>query len=156
MDGKRALAAHAEDRVEGVGARAQMRDRAQELEGVLLLLKRVFGGGNALHFYRVRLQLKGLLGVGRQHQRAAHDERRADVLLGDLGVVCELVGLENDLQVFEAAAVVQLDEAEGVAGADGACPAADGDRFAVVVFFGEINAFDLCPLHFEILTVYYR
>ena len=156
MDGKRALAAHAEDRVEGVGARAQMRDRAQELEGVLLLLKRVFGGGNALDLDGSRLQLKGLLGVGSQHQRAVHNERRADILLGDLGVVFELVGFKDDLQVPRAAAVVQLDEAEGVAGADGACPAADGDRFAVVVFFGEINAFDLCPLHFEILTVYYR
>ena len=125
--------AHAEGRVEKVRARAEMLDGAQELDAVALLLQGIVRRGRPLDRDLGRLELKRLLGLGREHDLADDDERRADVLGGDLLIVGENVRVHNDLQVAEAGAVVELDEAEGLEVADGLGPAADGHSHAAVM-----------------------
>ncbi len=125
-------AAHAEDRGEQVGAGAQVLDRAQEFHAVALLLQRIVGRGDALHRDLVRLELKGLLGLRGQHQRAAHDQGGAHVLPGDLIVIVQAGPLKYDLQRLEVAAVVELDKAEVLHVPHRADPAADGHALSVV------------------------
>ena len=120
----------AEDGVEEVRARAQVLYRAQELYAVALLLKGIVGRGGALDLDGARLELEGLLGLGREHQLAADYERRADVLAGYLVVVRESRALEHDLKVPVRGAVVERDEAEVLHVAYRAGPAADGDLAA--------------------------
>ena len=121
-------AAHPENRGEQVRSRAQVLDGPKKLHTVALFLQRIIGCGGSLHRNFFRLQLKRLFCLGCQHQPAFHDQRRTDILVVDLIVVGELLPCEHDLQGFEAAAVVQFDEAEVFLAADGARPAADGDR----------------------------
>ena len=110
-----------------------MLDGAQELYTVALLLQGIVRRGRALDRDLGRLKLKRLLGLGREHDLADDDERRADVLGGDLLIVGENVRVHDDLQVAEAGAVVELDEAEGLEVADGLGPAADGHGHAAVM-----------------------
>ena len=119
-------AADAEGRREEIRARSQVLDRAQKLDAVTLFLKRIVGGGGALHKHLGRLELKRLLCLGREHKLASCDERGADVLMRKLIVVGQLVPLEHDLKALEARAVVELYKSEIFHVADGACPAADG------------------------------
>jgi hypothetical protein len=56
---------------------------AQELDGLALLLQRVFRRGSALHNDLRCLQLKRLLRFGRQNERTGHTQRSADVLRGE-------------------------------------------------------------------------
>ena len=53
------------------------------------------------------------------------------IVTGDLLVVVQRAGVQHDLEVAEAGAVVELDKAEGLHIPDGAGPAHDGDRLAV-------------------------
>ena len=115
-------AADAEHGGEEVGARPEVLDGAQELHAVALLLQRVVRRGRALDLDGVRLELKGLLGLGREHELASDNKRRADVLAGYLVVVGEARALEHDLKVGVRRAVVELDEAEILHVADGALP----------------------------------
>ena len=72
------------------------------------------------------LHLKGLLGVGREHERAGHDDGSADVQFGDLSEVRQLCAV-HDLYLGEECAVGEIDEAEILASAQIANPAADLD-----------------------------
>ena len=81
------------------------------------------------------LDLERLLGLGRQHDGAVHDERGAHVLRGDLLIIRKRIRIHHDLQIAEARAVVQLDESEGLHIADGLRPAAYGDACAAVLLF---------------------
>ena len=123
VDGVGRHAAHPEGGGEQVGAGAQVLDGAQELHGVALLLQRIVGGGGALHGDLGSFQLKGLLGVGGEHQLAGDDEGGAHILLGDLVVVGQRAPVHDHLQVVEAAAIVQGDEAKGLHVAQRAHPA---------------------------------
>ena len=134
--------AHAEGRVEEVRARAEMLDGAQELDAVALLLQGIVRRGRTLDRDLGRLELKRLLGLGREHDLADDDERRADVLGGDLLIVGENVRVHDDLQVAEAGAVVELDEAEGLEVADGLGPAADGHGHAAVALGVSVDRCD--------------
>ena len=125
-------ASHAESRGEEVRARAQMLNGAQIFDAVALLLQGIVGAGRALDLDLGRLDLERLLGLGRQHHRAAHDERGADVLRGDLLIIRKRIRVHHHLQIAEARAVVQLDESKGFHIADGLRPAAHGDAFAAV------------------------
>ena len=86
----------------------------------------IIRGGRALDEDLARLQLKRLLGLGRQDERAGDDDGRADVQLGDLGEVREL-GAVDDLNLRKERAVGQ---AEVLTGTQIAHPAADLDLLA--------------------------
>ena len=143
----RGHAADAERRAEEVRARAQVLDRAQKLHAVALFLQRIVRCGRALDRHAVGLELERLLGVRCEHELAVHDERRADVLAGDLVVIFELAALEHDLQALEAAAVVELDKAEILHVADRARPAADGQGLAAEGLRRGIDAGDVLSFH---------
>ena len=129
VDGVGDEAADAEDGLEGVRARTQMRHGAQILHRMALGLDGIIRGGRALDEDLACLQLKRLLGLGRQDERAGDDDGRADVQLGDLGEVREL-GAVDDLNLRKERAVGQVDEAEILACAQIAHPAADLDLLA--------------------------
>ena len=143
----RGHAADTERRAEEVRARAQVLNRTQELHAVALFLQRIVRCGRALDRDAVGLELERLLGVRREHELAVHDERRADVLAGDLVVIFELAALEHDLQALEAAAVVELDKAEILHVADRARPAADGQGLAAEGLRGCVDAGDVLSFH---------
>ena len=127
-----------------IGAGPQVLDGAQELHAVALLLQGIVGGGLTLHLDGVGLDLQRLLGVRCQHYGAADDQGRAHVLRGDLLIIGQLLGGHDHLQIPEAGAVIQLDEAEGLHVADGTRPAADGDLSAAQrLLVGE----DRCDSH---------
>ena len=150
MDGSGGHGAHAEDGAEQVGARAQVLLSAQELHGGALLLQRVVRSGNALDHDLGRGELEGLRGVRRELELAGADERRGDVLMGDLVVVGERLAVHDDLQVLEAAAVVQGDEAEVLHVADGLDPSGNGhllsaERLSIGVELGDLGAIHAIP-----------
>ena len=115
---------------EQVGTGPQVLDGPQEFHAVTLLLQGVIRRGLSLYLDAVGLHLQRLLGIRRQHHGALDDQRRAHVLCGDILIVGQLLGGHDHLQVLEAGAVVQLDEAKGLHVADGACPAAHGHVLA--------------------------
>ena len=131
VQGKSSLAAHTERRVEGVGAGAQMGHGAQVVHAHLLFLQRVLGAAGAQHGDGVGVDLKGLLGVGGQHQGAGDLKAGVQAALGDLGIVGQFVSLENNLDGLIAAAVGQRDKADIFRIAHSLGPAADGDLGAV-------------------------
>lgn len=63
---------HPEHRVKGVCPGTQMRDGAQEFEGMALLLQRIIRRGRALDLDGGGVQLTGLLGLGGEDQTAFH------------------------------------------------------------------------------------
>ena len=129
VDGKGGHAAHAEDRTEEVGTAAQMLLGAQELARLALLLHGVVGRGGTLHRDGLCLQLEGLGTVRRKLERSAHDEGGAHVLRDNplVRLVPQALAVDHNLQVLEAAAVVQGDKAKVLHVADGAHPACDGE-----------------------------
>ena len=131
VQGKRRLTAHAERRVEGVGARAQVGHRAQIVHAHLLFLQRIIAAAGAEHGDFIGVDLKGLLGVRGQHQRAGDLKAGVQAALGDLGIVGELICLKYDLDRLIAAAVRQRDEADIFGIAHSLGPAADSDLRAV-------------------------
>ena len=107
--------AHAEDGADGVAARAQVGDLAQELHRVTLLLKGVGGRvGVAIHFDHARLQLYRLPGARRGHQLAADAQARPGRHPSE-GFRRHHAGLHHHLQVTEAGAIVHLDEVDASA-----------------------------------------
>jgi len=128
VDRLRSDRAHAERALEQVRARAQVLYRAQVLERVALLLQRVVARALAEDGHMFRLQFKRLLHAGRRNERPDGLDRRAD---GDLPRQLPVVGnrifLQNDLEIFEMASVVELDEREALRLAHRAHPAADLD-----------------------------
>ena len=66
MDGIGSQAAHAEHRLEQVGAGAQMGHGTQKFYAVALLLHGVVAGGLTFHYHAGSLNLKGLGGIGGQ------------------------------------------------------------------------------------------
>ena len=117
------------DGSEGVGARPQVGDGAQVLEGVALLGDgvgfRVFHVSDDVHLARLDFPVLPLAG-GLGH-RTGHDHGAAGAEFDDLVVVGECL-VRHHLQVGEAGAVVDGDERETAAGgAPGLHPAADFD-----------------------------
>ena len=127
VQGKRRLAAHAERRVEGVGAGAQVGHGAQVIHAHFLFLQRIITAAGAKHRDLVGVDLKGLLGARGHDQRAGDLKARVQAALGDLGIVGQFIRLENDLHGLTAAAVCQRDKTDLFRIAHGFCPAADSD-----------------------------
>lgn len=144
---RRRDAADAEHGGEQVRPRPEMLDGAQEFHAVALLLQRVIRRGGALHRYFRSLELKGLLGLGREHERALDYKSRAHVLPRDLVVIGQIPPLEHYLQALVAGAVVELDEAEILHVPY--CPDPAADRYLTVSERGcvGINSRDPLPLH---------
>ena len=126
VDGEGNEAPHPEHGLEGIGPGTQMGHGPQELQTVTLLLQGIVRGGGTLHQDAVCLHLKGLLGVGGLHDGAGDHQGGAHVGLGDLLEIIEIIVIHH-LQGCEEGAVVQNDEAEGLAGPDGTNPAAHRD-----------------------------
>ena len=130
--------AYAQHGAERVGARAQVRLLAQELERVSLLLQGVCGGvGRAVDLKLVGLDLDALALALRGHERALHVDARAG-RYGLQGLVVELREVEHDLQVLDGASVVERDELDILVAPAGAYPALDVDfRSDSLRAFGE-------------------
>ena len=78
-----------------------MRDGAQILEGMALLLQRIIRGAFAEDFEGSGVQLKGLLHLGGGNQRAGGGQRRADADAADQITIVFYVFLgQDDLQVL--------------------------------------------------------
>ena len=118
--------ADAEDGAEEVGAAAQVLVQAQVLAGLALLLHGVVGLGRPLDEDRLGLQLEGRRAVGGELEGALDLQRGTDGEGRDLGVIGKLLAIHDDLQVLEAAAVIQHDEAKVLHVANRANPAGDG------------------------------
>ena len=130
VDGGSRDRADAEHGAEQVGARAQVLLGAQELDGCTLLLQRVIRGADALDLDGGGRKLERLGRIGGQFDGAGADEGGRDVLMSDLVVVVECLAVHDDLQVAEAAAVVERNKAKVFHVADGLDPAGDGDSLA--------------------------
>ena len=121
--------AHAGHGAEGVGSRPQMGDGPHKLEAVLLLLQRIaLGVGPAVDGHAAGLHLGGLALAGRGlHQPLdAHAAAGGESL--DLAFVIFQPGLGQHLQIAEARAVVEFQEAEsGLGISPGADPALQQD-----------------------------
>ena len=131
--------ADAEDRLKGIGARTQMRNRAEIFHGMTLLLERIIRCGRALDDDALRLNLKGLLRLRRRHQRSGDNHRRARSEGGDFGEVLQLVAVDH-LQRFKKCSVMQHNKSDVLGIADAADPSPDLHRFpdeliAVAVYF---------------------
>ena len=98
--------ADAERRGKQIRARAQMRNRAQILDGVALFLKRIIRRGSAFERNFRSVQLKRLARLRRQKQRTLNAQGRADVIFRHFLEIIDLVRLKDDLQAAKAAAVV--------------------------------------------------
>ena len=122
--------ADARDRAEQVGARAQVRDLAQEFQRVRLGLDRVGFRivDPADHFDRFGLDLEALALALRGHQRAGGDHRAAGGEPLHFGFVVGQRARRDDLDRREAGAVADVDERQpGLGVAPRAHPAADRD-----------------------------
>ena len=126
MDGEGQGAAHPKDGAEGVGARAQVGDAAQEFEAVAFLLQRVVAVGLAEHLDRAGLQLPVLLAPRRGDQVAGYRQAGAGAESGDALEVVQLRA-GHHLQRGEAAAVVELDEDNVLAATHRPRPPLDAD-----------------------------
>ena len=143
-------APHPEGGGEQVGPGAQMLNGPQELHAVALFLQGVVRGGGALHGDLRGLQLQGLLGIGGQGHHAGDDQGRAHVLGRDVLVIVQRAGLHDYLEIAEAGAVVQFDEAEALQVTNGADPAAHRDGLAGQGLAVSKNFCDLCITHSSI------
>jgi hypothetical protein len=112
---------------------AQVRDAAQELEGVALLLQRERGRvGGADETHRGGLHLHRLLPAGGLDDDALdlHRRARGDAAVGAEQVRAERVGRDHRLDAAQGGAVVHLDEGEILLRANRADPTAELDRVA--------------------------
>ena len=128
---------------EGVGAGAQVSELAEELQGVPLLLEGVFLGVRAAEELEAGCGDFVLLAAAWGVLEAAVG---ADAAAGGEGVdqgVVGAVGVDDDLEVGQGGAVVDLDEGDAAGGADGLHPALDVDRAGDVAgAFGGEEVFD--------------
>ena len=147
VDGRGGHGADAKHSAEEVRARAEVLLGAKELDRGALLLERVVGGAGALDGDGLRGELEGLLGVGRELDGARADERRVAGTTRDLVIVGEGFAVHDDLEVLEAAAVVERDEAEVLHVADGLGPAGDGDGLAAKLLHVAIELDNLGAIH---------
>ena len=122
---------HPRDRADGVGARTQVGDLPQVLEGMALGRHRVGLGivDPAHHFHRVRLELAALSPSRRFHRAPGHRDRAPRREVEDFRLVVRERRVSHHLEGGHAGTVVHLDEGEALPGiAPGAHPAPDPHR----------------------------
>ena len=103
---------YTEYRLEGIGARTQMRDCAQEFHGVAFFLQWVIRSGSAFQGDFLCLDLKRLLCVRCRYQRTFDNDGGAYVQLGDFVKVCHFI-MVYDLKRFKVTSVVEDDKTKG-------------------------------------------
>ena len=111
------------------------------------LLQGVIGGGSTLNENIGGMNFKGLLGIRGEDDIAIHHNRRAHIELADLFKIVQFILLKDHLQILEAGAVVEFDEAQGLGHADGLDPAADRHRCACVACNVTEQFFQFCFGH---------
>ena len=139
MDGHGGQAPDTEHCLEGVGAGAKMGNGAQEFHAVPLGLQGIISGGGALYGDGLRLNLKGLLGLGGEHQLALHDQGSADVNFGNFLEIRKGIVIDN-LDRIEVSTVIQDDKAKLLASPAVSYPTAYFN-FLTGVFFGVAEQF---------------
>ena len=112
-----------------------------------LLLEGIVRCGGTFHRDGGGLDLQGLFRLGGQNHGAGDGQGGAHVLSGDLFIILQGGGIHNDLQIFEAGAVVELNKAEGLHVPDRAGPAGHGDFLAAECLLIRENLRDLCAFH---------
>ncbi len=130
VDGLGQGVAHARDRADGIGARAQVGHTAQIFEGVALGRDRIGVGivDPADHIDGVGLDLDTLVPALRFDQPAACNDGAAGDQVEDFGMVIVQIGRGDDLQCVEAGAVMNLKKRQpGLGVTPGADPATHGD-----------------------------
>ena len=151
MDGIRRHRPHPKHRVKGVGSGAKMGNGAQIFQGVAFFLKRVFRGRFPFNLDGVGMHLKGLLGVGGQHQSPVNHQSGTHVEFGNLFKIIDLSILENHLQILEGRAVVEFDKSQRFGGTDGANPSAY--RQLSLTGVRGIQRLNLCSLHNILISI---
>ena len=127
-------APYSEYRGECVAARSEVSDLPEELHAVALLLQRIIGIRIGLERDLVSLDLKRLLCLRREHQRALYLYASAQAVLRHLAEVGELVSLIDYLDRREERAVIYREESELVGASVSPHPAVDHYLFACVLF----------------------
>lgn len=147
VNGKGRRRADSERGAERIGPRPKMRDRAKIFHGMLFLLERIVRRGGAFYNDSICLDFKWLLRLRRQHKRAGDDEGGAYILFCDFGKIRNGMLLENDLDSFKIAAVVQIDKTERFGVTYGTDPAAHRNFLAGERFGRRINPSNFCSFH---------
>ena len=147
VEGKRGGRTHAERRAERVGARTQMRNRAQEFQRMALLLQRIIRRRRAFERNLLCMDFKGLLHLGGKKQFTRNNQGGSNVRFRDLFEIGELRLLKDDLHTLEAASVVEVNKTERLGIADCADPAAYRDLLAPEFFRSLVELPDFCPFH---------
>ena len=126
MDGLRGDGTHPKRALEQVCPGPQMLNGAQIFQRMTFFLQRIIRRAVAKDGHAVRLQFKGLLHAGGDNQGSGNFQGSAHVQrFHHIPVIMQLILLNNDLQVFETTAVVDLHERKGLAFPRRAYPAAD-------------------------------
>ncbi len=113
MDRARHSVAHPRDGAEGIGPRTQVRNRAEELEGMLLLLQRIaLGIGQPVQGDGLRLHLGGLPFGRRLLEHSHYADAGSGRELLHLALVIGQRGLGEDLDIAERRSVVEFEETE--------------------------------------------
>lgn len=130
MNGHGERVAHAGNSAKGIGARAQMGDRAQVLERHSLLVEWILRWIHETeHTQRSDVKLACLLAAGRGCDDPGDRDTCAGMQVEDVALIILEGGWSNELKIFEARTVVQFDEREATFGVTaGAHPAINNDR----------------------------
>ncbi len=147
MDGGGKGGADVEHGVERVGAYAQLRHGAEILHGVALLLERVVRGAGAEERDLLGVDLHATLFVDGGRDDSADDLQRGTE--GEAGLevrVCKVVLVDDDLQMLECGAVVELGKGHGLRVTGCPDPSADGDVLLQIGRVGH-DIFDIDVFH---------
>ena len=123
-----------------------MSDGPQIFQAVTFLLQRIIRSGSSFHRHLRRLNLKGLFGLGRSHQRTLYDNGGSHIQFGDFCKVTHGVMI-HDLKRLKKASVVKHDKSEGFGIPHAADPAAYGNLLIQIVFPLFINFTYRCQFH---------
>ena len=134
VDRIRDQGAHAVCCRKSIGAGTKVRDRSEVFKAVTLLLQRIIGCGSAFQLDLLHLHLQRLLGIRRKDDLSGGDDGRADVHLGDLREVLQVLAVDQ-LQILEAGAVCQRDKSDRLGITVIADPSANCYRLVRITFF---------------------
>ena len=131
MDCKTEFGAHAKHSVHRVGTGTQMRDSAQKLHRMILLLKRIIGGTIAQKFDAVGVEFKlALFYCG--NDDSLRNDGRTVFHNGCKRILIEFGFVNDDLQMLERRAIVESQKRHGFAIASRAHPTCNSHVLSLV------------------------